>query len=132
MKKLTPTQSLLRFLESYGTVQEDKSTEMFDSIVNFLHQDEITDVIELVKEKITCKYPDFLDYFDTTENIMALIDLKEEDPEKYYTVIHYANIMLNLLCSLLEMSQTIVLDPEDLRKSYFLVIKLKKMIINKV
>lgn len=126
MKKLTPTQSLLRFLESYGTVQEDKSTEMFDSIVSFLHQDEITDVIELVKEKITCKYPDFLDYFDTTENIMALIDLKEEDPEKYYTVIHYANIMLNLLCSLLEMSQTIVLDPEDLRKSYFLVIKLKK------
>lgn len=126
MKKLTPTQSLLRFLESYGTVQEDKSTEMFDSIVNFLHQDEITDVIDLVKEKITCKYPDFLDYFDTTENIMALIDLKEEEPEKYYTVIHYANIMLNLLCSLLEMSQTIVLDPEDLRKSYFLVIKLKK------
>jgi hypothetical protein len=126
MKKLTPTQSLLRFLESYGTVQEDKSTEMFDSIVNFLHQDEIAEVIDLVKEKITCKYPDFLDYFDTTENIMALIDLKEEDPEKYYTVIHYANIMLNLLCSLLEMSQTIVLDPEDLRKSYFLVIKLKK------
>ena len=126
MKKLTPTQSLLRFLESYGTVQDDKSTEMFDSIVNFLHQDEITDVIDLVKEKITCKYPDFLDYFDTTENIMALIDLKEEDPEKYYTVIHYANIMLNLLCSLLEMSQTIVLDPEDLRKSYFLVIKIKK------
>lgn len=126
MKKLTPTQSLLRFLESYGTVQEDKSTEMFDSIVNFLHQDEITEVIDLVKEKITCKYPDFLDYFDTTENIMALINLKEEDPEKYYTVIHYTNIMLNLLCSLLEMSQTIVLDPEDLRKSYFLVIKLKK------
>lgn len=126
MKKLTPTQSLLRFLESYGTVQEDKSTEMFESIVNFLHQDEITDVIDLVKEKITCKYPDFLDYFDSTENIMALIDLKEEDPEKYYTVIHYANIMLNLLCSLLEMSQTIVLDSEDLRKSYFLVIKLKK------
>lgn len=126
MKKLTPTQSLLRFLESYGTVQEDKSTEMFDSIVNFLQQDEIADVIDSVKEKITCKYPDFLDYFDTTENIMTLIDLKEEDPEKYYTVIHYANIMLNLLCSLLEMNQTIVLDAEDLRKSYFLVIKLKK------
>ena len=126
MKKLTPTQSLLRFLESYGTVQEDKSMEMFDSILNFLQQDEIADVIDSVKEKITCKYPDFLDYFDTTENIMTLIDLKEEDPEKYYTVIHYANIMLNLLCSLLEMNQTIVLDAEDLRKSYFLVIKLKK------
>lgn len=126
MKKLTPTQSLLRFLESYGTAQEDKSTEMFDSIVNFLQQDEIADVIDSVKEKITCKYPDFLDYFDTTENIMTLIDLKEEDPEKYYTVVHYANIMLNLLCSLLEMNQTIVLDTEDLRKSYFLVIKLKK------
>ena len=126
MKKLTPTQSLLRFLESYGTAQEDKSTEMFDSIVNFLQQDEIVDVIDSVKEKITCKYPDFLDYFDTTENIMVLIDLKEEDPEKYYTVVHYANIMLNLLCSLLEMNQTIVLDTEDLRKSYFLVIKLKK------
>ena len=126
MKKLTPTQSLLRFLESYETAQEDKSTEMFDSIVNFLQQDEIADVIDSVKEKITCKYPDFLDYFDTTENIMTLIDLKEEDPEKYYTVVHYANIMLNLLCSLLEMNQTIVLDTEDLRKSYFLVIKLKK------
>lgn len=126
MKKLTPTQSLLRFLESYGTAQEDKSTEMFDSIVNFLQQDEIADIIDSVKEKITCKYPDFLNYFDTTENIMTLIDLKEEDPEKYYTVVHYANIMLNLLCSLLEMNQTIVLDTEDLRKSYFLVIKLKK------
>lgn len=126
MKKLTPTQSLLRFLESYGTAHEDKSTEMFDSIVNFLQQDEIVDFINSVKEKITCKYPDFLNYFDTTENIMALIDLKEEDPEKYYTVVHYANIMLNLLCSLLEMNQTIVLDTEDLRKSYFLVIKLKK------
>lgn len=126
MKKLTPTQSLLRFLESYGTAQEDKSTEMFDSIVNFLQQDEIADVIDSVKEKITCKYSDFLNYFDTTENIMTLIDLKEEDPEKYYTVVHYANIMLNLLCSLLEMNQTIVLDTEDLRKSYFLVIKLKK------
>lgn len=126
MKKLTPTQSLLRFLESYGTAQEDKSTEMFESIVNFLQQDEIVDVIDSVKEKITCKYPDFLNYFDTTENIMTLIDLKEEDPEKYYTVVHYANIMLNLLCSLLEMNQTIVLDTEDLRKSYFLVIKLKK------
>ena len=126
MKKLTPTQSLLRFLESYGIAQEDKSTEMFDSIVNFLQQDEIADVIDSVKEKITCKYPDFLDYFDTTENIMTLIDLKEEDPEKYYTVVHYANIMLNLLCSLLEMNQTIVLDTEDLQKSYFLVIKLKK------
>ena len=126
MKKLTPTQSLLRFLESYGTAKEDTSTEMFESIVNFLQQDEIVDVIDSVKEKITCKYPDFLNYFDTTENIMTLIDLKEEDPEKYYTVVHYANIMLNLLCSLLEMNQTIVLDTEDLRKSYFLVIKLKK------
>ena len=48
MKKLTPTQSLLRFLESYGTAQEDKSTEMFDSIVNFLQQDEIVDVIDSV------------------------------------------------------------------------------------
>lgn len=127
MQKLTPTQSLLRFLESYGlNPVDDESTEMFESIVNFLHQEEIQEIIEMIKEKLTCKYPDFLDYFDCTENILSLIDLKTEDPEKYYTVIQYTNIMLNLLCSLLEMDQTIVLDPENLRKSYFLVIKLKK------
>ena len=126
MKKLSPTQNILRFLESYSTDLDDESTEMFESIINFLHQEEITECIDMIKEKITCKYPDFLDYFDTTENILSLIELKEEDSEKYYTVIHYANIMLNLLCSLLELSQTIVLNPENLRKSYFLVIKLKK------
>lgn len=126
MEKITPTQSLLRFLESYGTNPSDESAEMFESIVNFLQQDEIQEIIEMIKEKLTCKYPDFLNYFDSIENIMSLIDLKEEDSEKYYTVIQYTNIMLNLLCSMLGMDQTIVLDPENLRKSYFLVIKLKK------
>ena len=126
MEKITPTQSLLRFLESFGTNPSDESAEMFESIVNFLQQDEIQEIIEMIKEKLTCKYPDFLNYFDSTENIMSLIDLKEEDSEKYYTVIQYTNIMLNLLCSMLGMDQTIVLDPENLRKSYFLVIKLKK------
>lgn len=126
MEKITPTQSLLRFLESFGTNPSDESAEMFESIVNFLQQDEIQEIIEMIKEKLTCKYPDFLNYFDSIENIMSLIDLKEEDSEKYYTVIQYTNIMLNLLCSMLSMDQTIVLDPENLRKSYFLVIKLKK------
>lgn len=126
MEKITPTQSLLRFLESFGTNPSDESAEMFESIVNFLQQDEIQEIIEMIKEKLTCKYPDFLNYFDSIENIMSLIDLKEEDSEKYYTVIQYTNIMLNLLCSMLGMDQTIVLDPENLRKSYFLVIKLKK------
>jgi len=126
MEKITLTQSLLRFLESFGTNPSDESAEMFESIVNFLQQDEIQEIIEMIKEKLTCKYPDFLNYFDSTENIMSLIDLKEEDSEKYYTVIQYTNIMLNLLCSMLGMDQTIVLDPENLRKSYFLVIKLKK------
>ena len=126
MEKITPTRSLLRFLESFGTNPSDESAEMFESIVNFLQQDEIQEIIEMIKEKLTCKYPDFLNYFDSIENIMSLIDLKEEDSEKYYTVIQYTNIMLNLLCSMLGMDQTIVLDPENLRKSYFLVIKLKK------
>lgn len=126
MEKITSTQSLLRFLESFGTNPSDESAEMFESIVNFLQQDEIQEIIEMIKEKLSCKYPDFLNYFDSIENIMSLIDLKEEDSEKYYTVIQYTNIMLNLLCSMLGMDQTIVLDPENLRKSYFLVIKLKK------
>lgn len=126
MEKITSTQSLLRFLESFGTNPSDESAEMFESIVNFLQQDEIQEIIEMIKEKLSCKYPDFLNYFDSIENIMSLIDLKEKDSEKYYTVIQYTNIMLNLLCSMLGMDQTIVLDPENLRKSYFLVIKLKK------
>ena len=67
MKKLSPTQNILRFLESYSTDLDDESTEMFESIINFLHQEEITECIDMIKEKITCKYSDFLDYFDTTE-----------------------------------------------------------------
>ena len=125
MKKLSPTQSILRFLETYGTTPEEKSQEMFESLVNFLHQEEFTDVIELLKERIDSEYPDFLDYFDTTENILALIDLKTENPEKYYTVIQYTNIILNLLCTMTDTGQVIVLNPEDLYKSYFLVVKLK-------
>ena len=125
MKKLSPTQSILRFLETYGTTPEEKSQEMFESLVNFLHQEEFTDVIELLKERIDSEYPDFLDYFDTTENILALIDLKTENPEKYYTVIQYTNIILNLLCTMTDSGQVIVLNPENLYKSYFLVIKLK-------
>ena len=125
MKKLTPTQSILRFLETYGTTPVEKSMEMFNSLVEFLHQEEFSEIIELLKERIDSQYPDFLDYFDTTENILELIDLKTENPDKYYTVIQYTNIILNLLCTMTDSGQVIVLNPEDLYKSYFLVIKLK-------
>ncbi len=126
MKKLTPTQSILRFLETYGTTPIEKSMEMFNSLVEFLHQEEFSEIIELLKERIDSQYPDFLDYFDTTENILELIDLKTENPDKYYTVIQYTNIILNLLCTMTDSGQVIVLNPEDLYKSYFLVVKLKK------
>lgn len=125
MKKLTPTQSILRFLETYGTTPVEKSMEMFNSLVEFLHQEEFSEIIELLKERIDSQYPDFLDYFDTTENILELIDLKTENPDKYYTVIQYTNIILNLLCTMTDSGQVIVLNPEDLYKSYFLVVKLK-------
>lgn len=125
MKKLTPTQSILHFLETYGTTPVEKSMEMFNSLVEFLHQEEFSEIIELLKERIDCQYPDFLDYFDATENILALIDLKTENPDKYYTVIQYTNIILNLLCTMTDTGQVIVLNPEDLYKSYFLVVKLK-------
>lgn len=125
MKKLTPTQSILHFLETYGTTPVEKSMEMFNSLIEFLHQEEFSELIELLKERIDSQYPDFLDYFDTTENILALIDLKTENPDKYYTVIQYTNIILNLLCTLTDTGQVIVLNPEDLYKSYFLVVKLK-------
>lgn len=125
MKKLTPTQSILQFLETYGTTPVEKSMEMFNSLVEFLHQEEFSEIIELLKERIDSQYPDFLDYFDTTENILALIDLKTENPDKYYTVIQYTNIILNLLCTMTDTGQVIVLNPEDLYKSYFLVVKLK-------
>lgn len=126
MKKLTPTQSILRFLETYGTTPIEKSMEMFNSLVEFLHQEEFSEIIELLKERIDSQYPDFLNYFDTTENILELIDLKTENPDKYYTVIQYTNIILNLLCTMTDSGQVIVLNPEDLYKSYFLVVKLKK------
>ena len=116
MKKLTPTQSILHFLETYGTTPVEKSMEMFNSLVEFLHQEEFSEIIELLKERIDSQYPDFLDYFDTTENILALIDLKTENPDKYYTVIQYTNIILNLLCTMTDTGQVIVLNPEDLYK----------------
>ena len=125
MKKLTPTQSILHFLETYGTTPVEKSMEMFNSLVEFLHQEEFSEIIELLKERIDSQYSDFLDYFDTTENILSLIDLKTENPDKYYTVIQYTNIILNLLCTMTDTGQVIVLNPEDLYKSYFLIVKLK-------
>lgn len=123
MNNLTNKDAILNFLKNIANNNID--SDPVDTIIEFLHRDINIDIIPVLLEKISCKYNDFNDYFESRTKIDELIALKETDLEKYYSIIHYENILLNMLCNIVEMPYTIVLDPDDLSKSYYLVIKLK-------
>lgn len=118
--KLSNTDALIKFLKE----KSNKKDDILKTIIEFLHTEQVLELVDRFKSKITAPI-NFHDYFDSVDSVNELINMKDSDPHTYYTVIYYETIFINIICKALDMPYTIVLAPEDLESSYFLVIKCK-------
>ena len=114
---------LLDFLKKIASAEKVYETSPLNAIITFLNEEYIIESVQQISSKLCCKYSDYTDYFWSFDDIAELVKLKDSDPEKYYTVIQYENILLNILGGLYEIKYNIVLNPEDIYKSYLLLLK---------
>lgn len=121
MKK-TNVDVLLEFLKSEAV---EVTTNPIDGIIEFLNTPEVLDITNIIIEKIQAKI-DFHKYFTSNDGIEELKLLKTEDIAKYYKIIHYENIFINIITKCMEMPYTVVLNPDNLDDSYYLVIKVER------
>jgi hypothetical protein len=121
--KKSESEVLLDFLKKIASAEKVYETSPLNAIIAFLNEEYIIESIQQISSKLCCKYSDYTDYFWSFDDIAELVKLKDSDPEKYYTVIQYENILLNILGGLYEVKYNIVLNPEDIYKSYLLLLK---------
>lgn len=121
--KKSESEVLLDFLKKIASAEKVYETSPLNAIIAFLNEEYIIESIQQISSKLCCKYSDYTDYFWSFDDIAELVKLKDSDPEKYYTVIQYENILLNILGDLYEVKYNIVLNPEDIYKSYLLLLK---------
>lgn len=121
--KKSESEVLLDFLKKIASAEKVYETSPLNAIIAFLNEEYIIESIQQISSKLCCKYSDYTDYFWSFDDIAELVKLKDSDPEKYYTVIQYENILLNILRDLYEVKYNIVLNPEDIYKSYLLLLK---------
>lgn len=121
--KKSESEVLLDFLKKIASAEKVYETSPLNAIIAFLNEEYIVESIQQISNKLCCKYSDYTDYFWSFDDIAELVKLKDSDPEKYYTVIQYENILLNILGGLYEVKYNIVLNPEDIYKSYLLLLK---------
>lgn len=121
--KISESEVLLDFLKKIASAEKVYETSPLNAIIAFLNEEYIIESIQQISSKLCCKYSDYTDYFWSFDDIAELVKLKDSDPEKYYTVIQYENILLNILGGLYEVKYNIVLNPEDIYKSYLLLLK---------
>lgn len=121
--KKSESEVLLDFLKKIASAEKVYETSPLNAIIAFLNEEYIIESVQQISSKLCCKYSDYTDYFWSFDDIAELVKLKDSDPEKYYTVIQYENILLNILGGLYEVKYNIVLNPEDIYKSYLLLLK---------
>ncbi len=121
--KKSESEILLDFLKKIASAEKVYETSPLNAIIAFLNEEYIVESVQQISSKLCCKYSDYTDYFWSFDDIAELVKLKDSDPEKYYTVIQYENILLNILGGLYEVKYNIVLNPEDIYKSYLLLLK---------
>lgn len=116
------TQAILKFLRTKAN--NNINPQALEAVIAFLHTDTVLEILPIIAEKIKCDI-DFNSYFESMEQIEELKALKTEDPDKYYQIIYYETILINIICKALDIPYTIVLKPDDLDGSYYLMIKFK-------
>ena len=109
--KKSESEVLLDFLKKIASAEKVYETSPLNAIIAFLNEEYIIESIQQISSKLCCKYSDYTDYFWSFDDIAELVKLKDSDPEKYYTVIQYENILLNILGGLYEVKYNIVLNP---------------------
>ena len=130
MEELDHKKSLLTYLKNLSkttTTKTQKETNEYDgikAIIEFLHMDGADDCILQVAEKLTIdsEYDDFYEHFENLDSVLNLICLKETEPQRYYNVVHFENILINILASIMGLKYRIVLNPEDLLHPYYLTL----------
>ena len=123
-KNNTDLKKVLNFLQDIA--KSDDTNNPMHTIIEFINTDGPKELMDSLVDKLNAEEaPDYYKYFLNEDGLAELKTLYEEDPDKYFCIIHYENILLNLICSILDMPYTIVLTPADLSKSYYLRIKLE-------
>jgi len=130
MEELNHKKSLLTYLKNLSkttTTKTQKETNDYDgikAIIEFLHMDGADDYILQIAEKLTIdsEYDDFYEHFENLDSVLNLICLKETEPQRYYNVVHFENILINILASIMGLKYRIVLNPEDLLHPYYLTL----------
>lgn len=130
MEELDHKKSLLTYLKNLSkttTTKTQKETNDYDgikAIIELLHMEGADDCILQVAEKLTIdsEYDDFYEHFENLDSVLNLICLKESDPQRYYNVVHFENILINILVSILGLKYRVVLNPEDLLHPYYLTL----------
>lgn len=124
-QKKTNTDIILNFLHDIAKTGKSSNNESpMDAIIEFINGDITEGIAEKVIKNISTNI-DFHSYFKSKESLDELIALKETDTETYYKVIHYENVILNIMVSVVNCPYIIVLNPEDLNKSFYLQLRFK-------
>jgi len=124
-QKKTNTEQILSFLHDLALNGAESNIESpMDAIVDFINSDITEGIAEKVIERLSINI-DFHSYFKDRNSVAELIALKETDVETYYKVIYYENVILNVMVSVVNCPYIIVLNPDDLHKSYYLQLRLK-------
>lgn len=133
MEKEDHKKSLLTYLKNLSkttTTKTEKENDDYDgikAIIDFLHMEGAEDYILTIAEKLSIEntYDDFYEFFENMDSVLNLVCLKESEPERYYNVVHYENILINILASIMGLKYRIVLNPEDLLHPYYLTLSRK-------
>lgn len=124
-QKKTNTEQILSFLHDLALNGAESNIESpMDAIVDFINSDITEGIAEKVIERLSINI-DFHSYFKDQNSVAELITLKETDVETYYKVIYYESVILNVMVSVVNCPYIIVLNPDDLHKSYYLQLRLK-------
>lgn len=94
------------------------------AIIEFINGDITEGIADKIIDKLDIDI-DFHSYFKDMESVNELIKLKETDIDTYYKVIHFENIILNIMVSVVNCPYIIVLNPDNLHKSYYLQLRFK-------
>lgn len=113
---------ILNFLDSKS--KKDVEVSTIETIVEFLNSDIAKDICDIVAESIEVDV-DFHSYFTNMDSIRNLIALKETDKDSYYKIIHYENVLINIVVIATECPYIIVLNPDNLYNSFYLQLRFK-------
>jgi len=115
--------NILKFLHDKAMA---KKADPMTSIVEFMNSDPMVQIQETILESMNIvEYPDFTEYFMSTDGIEQLYELRKTDEIKYYNVVNYQNIFMGIATKILDLPYVIVLTPDNLAKTYYIKVKYK-------